>query len=96
MDEEARSGGVNELYYGVPGSGKSFTVERIVKDSEYERVVFHPDYTYSDFVGQIMPRLKRNADGTEKLTYEFVPGPFTKALKAAVKNKDSMHYLVIE
>ena len=96
VDEEARSGGVNELYYGVPGSGKSFTVERIVKDSEYERVVFHPDYTYSDFVGQIMPRLKRNADGTEKLTYEFVPGPFTKALKAAVKNKDSMHYLVIE
>lgn len=86
----------NELYYGVPGSGKSHTIDRIVKDSEYERVVFHPDYTYSDFVGQIMPRLKRNADGTEKLTYEFVPGPFTKALKAAVDNEDSMHYLVIE
>ena len=98
LDTEShdRQGGVNELYYGVPGSGKSYTIDNIVKNSEYERVVFHPDYTYSDFVGQIMPRLKRNADGTEKLTYEFVPGPFTKALKAAVKNKDSMHYLVIE
>ncbi|MGN0694659.1 MAG: AAA family ATPase [Lentihominibacter sp.] len=86
----------NTLYYGVPGSGKSHTIDSIVENSEYERVVFHPDYTYSDFVGQIMPRLKRNADGTEKLTYEFVPGPFTKALKAAVDNEDSMHYLVIE
>lgn len=95
-ESDDRQGGVNELYYGVPGSGKSHTIDRIVKDSEYERVVFHPDYTYSDFVGQIMPRLKRNVDGTEKLTYEFVPGPFTKALKAAADNEDSMHYLVIE
>lgn len=95
-ESDDRQGGVNELYYGVPGSGKSYKIDNIVENSEYERVVFHPDYTYSDFVGQIMPRLKRNADGTEKLTYEFVPGPFTKALKAAVKNKDSMHYLVIE
>lgn len=96
IESADRQGGVNELYYGVPGSGKSFTIDCIVKESEYERVVFHPDYTYSDFVGQIMPRLKRNADGTEKLTYEFVPGPFTKALKAAVDNEDSMHFLVIE
>lgn len=95
-ESDDRQGGVNELYYGVPGSGKSHTIDSIVENSEYERVVFHPDYTYSDFVGQIMPRLKRNADGTEKLTYEFVPGPFTKALKAAVDNEDSMHYLVIE
>lgn len=89
-------GGTNELLYGVPGSGKSFTIDNIVKDSDYERVVFHPDYTYSDFVGQIMPRLKMNEDGTEKLTYEFVPGPFTKALKTAENDKDHMHYLIIE
>lgn len=95
-ESDDRQGGVNELYYGVPGSGKSHTIDGIVENSEYERVVFHPDYTYSDFVGQIMPRLKSNSDGTEKLTYEFVPGPFTKALKAAVDNEDSMHYLVIE
>lgn len=94
--EERLTGGSNILLYGVPGSGKSHTIDSIVENSEYERVVFHPDYTYSDFVGQIMPRLKGNADGTEKLTYEFVPGPFTKALKAAVDKEDSMHYLVIE
>lgn len=88
--------GCNVLLYGVPGSGKSFTIDNIVKDSDYERVVFHPDYTYSDFVGQIMPRLKMNEDGIEKLTYEFVPGPFTKALKTAENDKDHMHYLIIE
>ena len=30
----------------------------IVDDEErMERVVFHPDYTYSDFVGQILPNV---------------------------------------
>lgn len=88
--------GVNILFYGVPGAGKSHRVDEIIKDSDYERVVFHPDYTYSDFVGQIMPRLKRDNSSNEKLTYEFVPGPFTKALKAAESNPGSMFYLIIE
>lgn len=90
------SGGSNILFYGVPGAGKSHRIDEIIKDSDYERVVFHPDYTYSDFVGQIMPRLKRDNSSNEKLTYEFVPGPFTKALKAAESNPGSMFYLVIE
>lgn len=94
--QEADFQGSNELFYGVPGSGKSYTIDNIISDSDYERVVFHPDYTYSDFVGQIMPRLKMNEDGTEKLTYEFVPGPFTKALKTAEDDKEHMHYLIIE
>ena len=34
-----------------------------------ERVVFHPDYTYSDFVGQILPRVEKDKDGNEKLKY---------------------------
>ena len=52
------------IYYGVPGSGKSFEIEQIIntkikseKEREWRvsRVVFHPDYTNSDFVGQILP-----------------------------------------
>lgn len=95
-DFKKKSGGSNILFYGVPGAGKSHRIDEIIKDSDYERVVFHPDYTYSDFVGQIMPRLKRDDSGNEKLTYEFVPGPFTKALKAAESNPGSMFYLIIE
>lgn len=38
-----------------------------------ERVVFHPDYTYSDFVGQILPRVEKDRDGNDKLKYVFTP-----------------------
>ena len=88
--------GCNELYYGVPGAGKSYAIDQKINGAEYERVVFHPDYTYSDFVGQIMPKLKKDENGSEKLSYEFVPGPFTKALKSAEENPERMYYLIIE
>lgn len=85
----------NLLLYGVPGSGKSFKIEKEINGSDYVRVVFHPDYTYSDFVGQIMPKIEKIGN-ENKLTYKFVPGPFTKALKLAIENPDEMHYLIIE
>lgn len=49
--------GCNVLLYGVPGSGKSYTIEHeyCKSGSQVERLVFHPDYTYSDFIGQILP-----------------------------------------
>lgn len=90
------TGGTNDLYYGVPGSGKSHTIDGLIKGAKYERVVFHPDYSYSDFVGQIMPRLITNDEGKEKLSYVFVPGPFTNAVKSAVNNSNEMMYLIIE
>ena len=89
-------GGENVLYYGVPGAGKSYTIDKKINGAPYERVVFHPDYTYSDFVGQIMPKLKKDEQGAEKLTYEYVPGPFIKAMKAANERPQEMFYLVIE
>jgi GTPase subunit of restriction endonuclease len=85
--------GTNILYYGVPGSGKSYAVSKICSDETVmERVVFHPDYSYSDFVGQIMPRLNK----ANKLEYVFTPGPFTKILKKAYHDPATMYYLVIE
>lgn len=94
--------GANILYYGVPGSGKSYTVDKFCKDNlsdnQYmRRVVFHPDYTYYDFVGQILPTLELDeADNTEKLRYMFTPGPFTKILKIAYENPTENCVLVIE
>jgi 5-methylcytosine-specific restriction endonuclease McrBC GTP-binding regulatory subunit McrB len=63
--------------------------------TEMERVVFHPEYTYSDFVGQIMPAI---ADDGKSIEYKFVEGPFTRILMKANKpeNENRMHYLVIE
>lgn len=52
--------GKNLLIYGVPGCGKSYYIMNRyhLNDENSERVVFHPDYTYSDFVGQILPKVK--------------------------------------
>jgi hypothetical protein len=85
----------NILLYGVPGCGKSHTIKtQYCDDDNYmERAVFHPDYTYSDFIGQILPKVTDH-----KVSYEFEPGPFTRILKKAAdpENKDNYYYLVIE
>lgn len=94
----------NILLYGVPGCGKIFYVEKNYESKVQEgftiRVVFHPDYTYSDFVGQLMPVLKevKNAQDVkeEKLQYDFVPGPFTRILQLAEIHKDQQCLLIIE
>ena len=57
--------------------------------------MFHPDYTYSDFVGQIMPITKDTEEG-KKIEYTFVPGPFTDILKVAYDNPEQKCVLVIE
>lgn len=88
----------NILLYGVPGCGKSHTIkEDYCKDSKYmERTVFHPDYTYSDFVGQILPKTKKDEHGNDAISYIFTPGPFTRILKAANSDKSHSYYLIIE
>lgn len=93
QDEPALECGKNIILYGVPGCGKSHEIKtKYCKDPAFmERVVFHPDYTYSDFVGQILPK----TDG-EKISYPFTAGPFTTILKKAVHDPDHMYYLVIE
>ena len=95
--------GSNVLLYGVPGCGKSYTIKTEYCDDEthMERAVFHPDYTYSDFVGQILPHVIG-----DHIKYEFTPGPFTRIMKKAYdayrKYENSevdsleMFYLVIE
>lgn len=86
-------GGTNIILYGVPGSGKSWTIEHeyCADEDRMERLVFHPDYMYSDFIGQILPVVR-----DDKVRYEFSPGPFTKLLKKAYENPDKNFYLIVE
>ncbi|XCY70261.1 AAA family ATPase [Streptococcus iniae] len=88
------STGENILLYGVPGSGKSHKIATKYCNDErrMERLVFHPDYMNTDFVGQIMPIVKENGD----ITYSFSPGPFTRILKKALINPTEHYYLIIE
>lgn len=94
VDETTRNtDGENVLLYGVPGAGKSWTIDHEYCDDDdlMERLVFHPDYMYSDFVGQILPVVR-----DDKVRYEFVPGPFVKILKKAYWNPTKSYYLIIE
>lgn len=88
------STGENVLLYGVPGSGKSWTIEHeyCKPGSVIERLVFHPDYTYSDFIGQILPAVAE--DG--QVSYKFTPGPFTNILREAYNNPGKEYILIIE
>lgn len=95
--------GYNKIYYGAPGTGKSYEIDNVVlkdlsKEEKEERVIritFHPEYTYSDFIGQLIPIIEKDSDGNDKITYDFKIGPFTLALKKSYET-NKMIYLVIE
>ena len=73
---------------------------------EYERVTFYPTYSYAQFVGLYKPVMKdvnekgfkpEEGEPTRKtIAYEFVPGPFLRILKRAIRNPDKNYLLIIE
>ena len=92
------------MYYGAPGTGKSYKIASLIKKSypgytEYDdnpyvfRTTIYRDYSYFDFVGNIMPVTKEG-----KVSYEFVPGIFTTALCTALRTQDRNIdvYLILE
>lgn len=89
-----KDNGTNVLLYGVPGSGKSWTIEHeyCKKNTNVERLVFHPDYTYSDFIGQILP----NVADDGQVSYKFTAGPFTNILAEAYAHPQEEYILIIE
>ena len=85
----------NRILFGAPGTGKS---HRLKKDCEenfgsenYERVTFHPNYSYAQFVGTYKP-----VPTADVITYKYVPGPFMRVLVKALKEPDTNHLLIIE
>lgn len=83
--------GVNRIYYGAPGTGKSYSINQVVKGHKVYRTVFHPDTQYVDFVGGLKPSM-----GEEGIEYTFRPGPFTTAYIDALNSPDSHVFLIIE
>lgn len=94
LEVNRKSTGTNILLYGVPGSGKSWTIENEYcnQDTVVSRLVFHPDYTNADFIGQILPVV----DSEKQVTYEFTPGPFTTIIKNSYNNPEKEFVLIIE
>lgn len=97
---------LNRVLFGAPGTGKSHKLgEDMVNllenaEKDYERVTFHPDYTFSQFVGTYKPVPIINKDGKEEISYQYVPGPFirsyVKALKSAQTDNPKPYLLLIE
>jgi len=101
----------NVIFSGTPGAGKSYFVDHFVipeilsgvaipegqsKAECYQqhttRVTFTEGYTREDFFGCYKPVAKQ--DGA--LTYEFVPGPFCRAVRSALTEPEKNYVLVIE
>ena len=86
------------IYFGAPGTGKSFEINRITKNKEVIRTTFHPDSDYSTFVGAYKPTsievpvrdvtgkviVENGKQVTEnRIVYEFVEQAFLQAYTKA-------------
>ena len=112
LDESGFSFGVagsNVIFFGPPGTGKSFEVKKKVGTAPMFRTQFHPEYSHSDFIGSYRPVVGSESDAANKVDghdgvviarpvnyFAFVPGPFALALKYAFENPLYHVYLVIE
>lgn len=93
----------NRIVFGAPGTGKSYKLKVDCEDmmnsfdGAFERVTFHPEYSYSQFVGTYKPVM--GEDG-ESIKYNYVPGPFMRmyveAIKSARTDNPQPYLLLIE
>ena len=79
------------IFFGTPGSGKSYRVKELTEKKRVHRTTFHPDSDYASFVGCYKPTMK---DG--EISYSFTPQVFTEAYVDTWKNPKEEVYLVIE
>lgn len=49
---------LQQIYYGAPGTGKSFTIDDKTDDGNSVRTTFHPDSDYASFVGAYKPTME--------------------------------------
>ncbi|WP_394753589.1 hypothetical protein [Crenothrix sp.] len=88
---------LQKILFGSPGTGKSHLIDQEIIPYELSidvektpaniiKTVFHPEYTYGDFVGKLMPITR-----SSKVEYNFYEGHFLKALGQAYKNIIAAH-----
>lgn len=76
---------LQQIFYGAPGTGKSYTINNITKGEDVIRTTFHPDSDYSSFVGAYKPTTKEETVmtviGTKAVPVEDTDGTPRKESK---------------
>lgn len=82
----------NIIFFGPPGTGKSYSADILTKGYPMEKVTFHPEYDYNSFVGGYKPV----TDDDGNIKYQFIPQIFTNIYVKAWNNPNQTHFLQIE
>ena len=86
---------IQKILFGSPGTGKSYKIDHEIIPNQLGiidspenviKAVFHPEYTYGDFIGKLMPMTRSG-----KVEYNFYEGHFLRALVQAYKNILKVH-----
>ncbi|WP_148570774.1 McrB family protein [Aliarcobacter cryaerophilus] len=91
----------NIIYFGSPGTGKSFAADEktganIEGRKEFvEKTTFHPEYDYNSFVGGYKPVMVKKGE-ENKIEYKFLPQIFTNIYVKAWNDLDKHYFLQIE
>lgn len=80
----------NRIIFGAPGTGKSFKLNNekdqlVQNDEQYERVTFHPDYTYANFVGTYKPVMTNSNEIINQNDKEIIEVLNDKSISAQEK-----------
>lgn len=79
------------IYYGAPGTGKSFTIDDITDDKNSVRTTFHPDSDYASFVGAYKPTME---DVPISATYQTKEGSYGEYLTKTEKHPGTERKIV--
>jgi 5-methylcytosine-specific restriction endonuclease McrBC GTP-binding regulatory subunit McrB len=97
---------IQKILFGCPGTGKSYKIREIAEKQlnisfdldtkilkNTVKTVFHPEYTYGDFMGKLLPLTQET-----NVMYKFYPGHFLRVLGMAYRGLiegNSEHYLLV-